>query len=133
MRDFTPVGPNSPLREAPRRNGKVVMLGCGLVPNTSIHGIEEMVVPPYLYGENYDYELLTQDGTRIRKAYLAHGDHYARSRFERIADLLTDTDYQTGKVLEADCTVIHAKAMWEAGLKALRKDKLYFVADSLDA
>ncbi|MHC4717374.1 MAG: AAC(3) family N-acetyltransferase, partial [Planctomycetota bacterium] len=45
--DTTPVGPRSPFRRVPDYGGQVLMLGCGLRPNTSIHGVEELAEPPY--------------------------------------------------------------------------------------
>ena len=38
------------------------MLGCGLQPNTSMHAIEEMVKPPYLFGPPLTYHLVLADG-----------------------------------------------------------------------
>ena len=128
IRDFTPVGPNSPLHETRRRGGKIIMLGCSLETNTSMHGVEEMVVPPYLYGKNFDYEIVLRDGTSIWQSYLWHGfDGIADQRYERIINVITDADYRTGKVLNADCTVMDAEAVWSAGLKKLREDIMYFV------
>jgi aminoglycoside 3-N-acetyltransferase len=127
MRDFTPVGANSPLHEVYRRDGKIIMLGCGLRPNTSMHGVEELVAPPYLYGKNCDYTLALHDGRRITKAYLNHGFAHVTHRYDRIVDLLAEDGYRAGKVLYADCTVLQARAMWEAGLRVLREDPLYFV------
>lgn len=128
IRDFTPVGPNSPLHEVRRRGGKIMILGCPLTTNTSMHGVEEMIVPPYLYSKSIDYELVLQDGTRVWQSYLRHGfgDKY-QQRYERILDVISSSDYLTGKVLNADCTVMDAEAVWSAGLKKLREDILYFV------
>jgi len=127
IRDFTPVGPNSPFHEVRRRNGKIIMLGCGLESNTSMHGVEELVVPPYVYGENTDYELVAEDGKSVVQAYLNHGFNGIHQRYERILDLLSPGEYWQGKVLNADCTVYSAKAVWEKGIKKLREDKYYFV------
>ena len=41
------------------------MLGCGLAPNTSMHAIEELVAPPYLFGEPLVYTMVLEDGTRM--------------------------------------------------------------------
>jgi len=127
INDFTPVGPNSPLHELKRRNGKIVMLGCGLEPNTSMHGVEEMTVPEYLYGANYDYELILHDGRRIKTNILSHNFSGFDQRYDKILDVLAETDYSCGKVLNADCYVLDAAAVWENVLKKLKENPLYFV------
>ena len=38
--DDTPVGQFSPFRLLPEYHGKILMLGCGLRPNTFMHGVE---------------------------------------------------------------------------------------------
>jgi aminoglycoside 3-N-acetyltransferase len=104
------------------------MLGCGLETNTSMHGVEEMIAPPYVYGESCDYELFLEDKVIIKKSYLNHGfGSRVRQRYERILDLLAPDEYKRGKVLNADCVVYDAKAVWEKGIKKMREDKLYFV------
>ncbi len=42
-RDTTPVGPHSPFARLPAVHGQILFLGCGLRPNTSMHGVEERV------------------------------------------------------------------------------------------
>ena len=132
IRDFTPVGPNSPFHEVRRRNGKIMMLGCPLACNTSMHGVEEMIVPPYVYRDNCDYTLTLENGETVTQAYLNHDFDGIHQRYERILGLLSPDEYRQGKVLNADCTVYNAKAVWEKGIKKLREDKFYFV-DVVDA
>ena len=127
IKDFTPVGPNSPLHELKRRKGKIVMLGCGLKPNTSMHGIEEMVVPEYLYGKNYDYTLVLSDGKTLNKDILSHNFSGVEQRYDRILDVLDTTDYTFGKALNADCYVLDAQAVWEKALKKYIENPLYFI------
>jgi aminoglycoside 3-N-acetyltransferase len=127
IKDFTPVGPNSPLHELKRRNGKIVMLGCGLKPNTSMHGIEEMVIPSYLYGPSYDYDLVLPDGKRIKTNILSHDFSAVEQRYDRILDVLGESDYAFGKVLNADCCVLDAKAVWEKALLKYKENPMYFV------
>ncbi len=125
--DSTPCGAHSPFHRLPQVNGQLLMLGCGLAPNTSFHAIEEMVVPPYLYGEAIEYELIDGGGERTVKRYLPHNfDGYAQ-RYDRLEELLSEPDLQKGKVLSATVYVIEATAMWEVALAALRRDPLAFV------
>jgi aminoglycoside 3-N-acetyltransferase len=127
IKDFTPVGPNSPLHELRRRKGKIVMLGCSLKTNTSMHGVEEMVIPEYLFGINYEYELILPGGKSIKTNILSHNFKNVEQRYGRILDVLAKTDYAFGKVLNADCYVLDAEAVWEKALNKLRKAPLYFV------
>ncbi|MDZ4184357.1 MAG: AAC(3) family N-acetyltransferase [Desulfuromonadales bacterium] len=48
--DGTPCGPHSPFRKLAETNGKIILLGCGLRPNTTMHALEEIADPPYLFG-----------------------------------------------------------------------------------
>ncbi|MDR0323730.1 MAG: AAC(3) family N-acetyltransferase, partial [Treponema sp.] len=116
-----------PLHELKRRNGKIVMLGCTLKPNTSMHGIEEMVVPAYLYGANYDYVLVLPDGKSVKTNILSHNFNNVEQRYERILDVLDKTDYTFGKVLNADCYVLDAQAVWEKALNKLKENSLFFI------
>jgi aminoglycoside 3-N-acetyltransferase len=127
IKDFTPVGPNSPLHEVKRRKGKIVFLGCGLDANTSMHGIEEMVIPYYLYGLNYDYKLILQDGKVLKTDSLSHGFTDVDQRYDRVLDVLDKTDYSLGKTLNGDCYVLNAEAVWEKVLNKIKKDPMYFV------
>jgi aminoglycoside 3-N-acetyltransferase len=127
IKDFTPVGPNSPLHEVRRRKGKIVMLGCGLEPNTSMHGVEEMVVPKYLYGANQEYTLILPDGNTVKTNILSHNFKGVEQRYDKIPDVLDKTDFTSGKVLNADCYVLNAQAVWEKALKKLKEDPLYFI------
>ena len=127
IKDFTPVGPNSPLHELRRRKGKIVMLGCGLEPNTSMHGVEEMVVTEYLYGRSYDYELILSGGSRLKTNILSHNFKGAEQRYDKILNVLDKNDYTFGKVLNAECYVLNAEAVWEKALAKLKKNPLYFI------
>ena len=128
LRDFTPVGSNSPLHELKRRKGKIVMLGCGLKPNTSMHGIEEMAAPEYLYGENYNYTLILPGGKMLKADILSHNFKGVEQRYDRILDVLSgEADFTYGKALNADCYVLNAQAVWEKALKKYKENPLYFI------
>jgi len=127
IKDFTPVGANSPLHELRRRKGKIVMLGCGLEPNTSMHGVEEMTAPEYLYGRNYDYELILSGGSRLKTNVLSHNFKGVVQRYDKIINVLDKCDYSYGDVLNAECYVLDAEAVWEKALVKLRKSPLFFI------
>ena len=63
------------------------MLGCGLRPNTSMHGIEELVEPPYLYGDHLTYRLILADGEVIEKEYRRHNFRGWIQRYDRVAEV----------------------------------------------
>jgi len=47
-------------------------------------------------------------------------------RYDRILSVLSETDYSYGKVLDAECYVLDAQAVWEKALKKLKENPLYF-------
>ena len=127
IQDATPCGPHSPFHALPRYNGQILMLGCGLEPNTCMHAIEELVEPPYLYSQPIDYTLVREDGTSLVKTYTPHGFNGWEQRYERVQDILPPSALKCGPVLEAEAWLIESPALWEHALFALRKDSLCFV------
>lgn len=125
--DSTPCGPNSPFHKLPHYNGQILMLGCGLEPNTSMHAIEELVVPPYLFDPPIVYSLTLHDGTKITKTYTPHNFRGWQQRYERIEPLLREPALLCGSVLSARAYLVEASALWDAALSALRLNPLHFV------
>lgn len=126
-RDQTPCGAHSPFHRLPETDGFILMLGCGLEPNTSMHAVEELVTPPYLFSGPIVYTLTNAEGHTRQKEYIPHGFRGWAQRYDRIANLLSAPDLRTGNVANAPCHLIRAKALWSAALAALRQDPLYFV------
>lgn len=132
--DETPVGPHSPFAKLPRLDGWILMLGCPPDRNTSMHGVEETAEPPYLLDrtKKVRYVLRTDDGREIERLSFAHdfasetGEHYIQ-RYSRIIGLLAPGDVRTGKVLDADCVLMRAGAVWQKGKEMLLQDPFYFV------
>lgn len=133
-KDDTPVGPNSPFAKLPRLDGWILMLGCPPDRNTSMHGVEETAEPPYLLDRSgkVRYILRDADGREIERISWAHdfasetGEHYIQ-RYSRIIGLLEADDVRTGKVLDADCVLMRAKAVWQKGKEMLERNPYYFV------
>ncbi len=125
--DHTPCGPESPLRKLMENNGKILFLGCGLRPNTSMHGIEELSPPPYLFGEMVRYRLTDANGNVTEKEYITHDFRGYEQRYDRVAGLLDAGDYATGMILSASCWLLKSAPLWEKALKKLRDNPLYFV------
>lgn len=125
--DRTPCGPASPFRRLQQLGGQILMLGCGLAPNTSMHAIEELVAPPYLFGEPLVYTMVLEDGTRTDRRYTPHDFAGWEQRYDRIEGLLGSPDLRVGNVLGARCHLLEAASLWERALEALRADPLAFV------
>ena len=127
-RDKTPVGQNSPIWKLHEDGGKVLMLGCKLHSNTSMHGVEEKAGVKYLMAEKAEtYQILLPDRV-MEMDYIRHNDH-ARliGRYDRLEKLLSPEKMPCGSVHGAKSWLIDAPAMWDAGVKAMEKDPYYFV------
>ena len=129
--DDTPVGPHSPFAKLPHVNGKILILGSHPDHNTSLHGVEETAVPPYLFREERVHYVLRDGEKEIHQQALRHnfyvdGVHWDQ-RYARIINLLSEEEVKKGKVLSADCVLMDAKAVWEKGHEKLLEDPWYFV------
>lgn len=127
--DYTPCGPHSPFHKVAETNGKIVMLGCGLSPNTTIHALEEYVEPPYLYGPSYVFTITDQQGNTYRKEYRTHGfaSHGYTQRYNKVMELDSSSFLARGQVLQATTFVLDAPKLKSAVLKKLKEDPFFFV------
>ncbi|HUM68943.1 MAG TPA: AAC(3) family N-acetyltransferase [Chloroflexota bacterium] len=127
MEDETLCGVHSPFHTLPAHNGQILMLGCGLRPNTSMHALEELVMPPYLFGSPIDYQLVLADGTMLEKRYVSHNFRGWVQRYDRVTDCLAAPGLRQGQVLAAEAFLLEATMLWTAVLPVLSRDPLYFV------
>ena len=130
--DTTPVGSNSPFRKLRDRNGLILMLGCGLRPSTSMHGVEELTLPPYVLKHTVTYTCVDRDGNTMEMNVKRHNfsnKHGERltQRYDRLKHVLPTYVMRTGKVLDAECYIIEAKPMWDIAEAVLKEDPLFFV------
>jgi len=125
--DESPCGPNSPYRLLSGFKGQILFIGCGLCPNTSMHGVEELVNPPYLFGSMNTYKIIFPDGKETQIKCKRHNFKGYRQRYDRIESLLPKEGLKTGQVLNAKVQILESKIMWEKGYEAISKDPLYFV------
>jgi len=125
--DNTPCGPNSPFTKLKENNGKILFMGCGLQPNTLMHGIEELIQPEYLFDNTTEYTIITNSKSIYKKKYINHGFKGFKQRYDRILDVLEKEDYSSGKILQANSYLIPSEIIWEKVYKKLRMDSLYFI------
>ncbi|MBT6145448.1 MAG: AAC(3) family N-acetyltransferase [Gemmatimonadetes bacterium] len=131
--DDTPVGPHSPFRRLRDAGGQLLFLGCGMRPNTSMHGVEEVAEAPYLFkSQSVAYTAHLPDGIHqlgIRR----HNFDGWEQRYERVADQLTPEELRIGPVLKATAHLLDVPAMWERALAMLARDPYCFVQRREDA
>ncbi|MHB1455177.1 MAG: AAC(3) family N-acetyltransferase [Saccharofermentanales bacterium] len=128
FKDTSPVGRNSPFSLLPEYNGKILFIGCGITPNTSMHGVEEVVSAPYLMNpDKTRFVLKDGDGRTFEVYHSTHDFKGFEQRYDRIADYLEACDHKTGRIMEANCHVIKARPLWTKGVEALKADPYVFV------
>jgi aminoglycoside 3-N-acetyltransferase len=125
--DHTPCGPHSPFYKLLHTPGRVLMLGCGLEPNTAMHAIEEHAPPPYLFGAPMIYTITDENRRTFKKEYVPHNFQGVTQRYDRVAELLTGAALLKGIVGQAQSFLIQGDALLEAALIQLRAEPFYFV------
>ncbi|PKM61842.1 MAG: AAC(3) family N-acetyltransferase [Firmicutes bacterium HGW-Firmicutes-21] len=126
--DTTPCGTNSPFKRVWQLGGKILFLGCGLRPNTSMHAIEELFEPDYLFGDTYEYRVRDREGNSFFNFCRSHNFAGVSQRYDRLEELLApETEIKTGYILKAFCHLIETKAMWEKAGNAYSSNPHYFV------
>ena len=132
-KDSTPVGENSPFAKLPSVGGKILMLGCKTGHNTSMHGVEETVENPYCIDRTAPVEYTLICGERVikqmafRHHFLDENGGHIRQRYDRVTELLKGDEISRGRVLDAECFLMDAAAVWREGRRAMMQDPTYFV------
>ncbi len=133
--DNTPVGKNSPFAKLPHCGGKILMLGCDKDQNTTMHGVEESVdpIPHYAINPSYRITYTLKDGDKTIEIESFHhnffdenGDRIVQC-CSRIIDLLEGDEISHDFVLDADCHLMDARAVWKKGHDKIVEDETYFV------
>lgn len=125
--DRTPCGAHSPFRAVRDLGGRILFLGCGMRPNTSMHGVEELIEPPYLFGGLVRYRLIAGNGARLDSSVRCHAFDGWAQRYDRVADLLQSTELLAGTVRGATAQLVDAAALWDRAAAALRRNPFAFV------
>ncbi len=132
-RDATPVGEHSPFRKLPEAGGKILILGSHPDHNTSMHGVEETVTPMRFIDFDHvvTYRITGMDGRVIERPSYRHcfyrPDGVYAQRYARILNLLEDGEARRGRVLDADCRLLDARAVWKKGHDKMLEDPYWFV------
>ena len=125
--DITPCGANSPFYRLMQLGGKILFIGCGMRPNTSMHGVEELSVPDYLYGDDFEYTMTDKEGNTYKTICKSHGFKGVSQRYERLANLLNEDELKVGLIYTAESHLVYTPAMWEKADKKYREDPHYFI------
>ncbi len=132
-RDTTPCGANSPFNRIMELGGKILMIGCGLRPSTTMHAVEEYALPPYLFGPEREYTLTDATGHTFQKTYTRHGFAGYWQRYDRMEGLLSDSEIRRGQVGDASCHLIEAAALKRVGIARMKEEPYYFVEKKPEA
>lgn len=127
--DRTPIGVNSPFRKLPLYGGKILMLGCGTAPNTSVHGVEEYVGVPYLLPEKPSVYRIVLPDRSYEIDYFRHHikqNGYAQ-KYSRLMQYLPENTYSRGSIHGSESFLMRADMVWKTGIDVLRNDPYAFV------
>jgi len=127
QKDSTPCGLNSPFYRLPDINGQILMLGCGLLPNTSMHAMEEIAEVPYALKSPIIYTLIAENEVEIQKVFIPHNFVGWVQRYDRVAYILKHPYIRVGNVLNAPAHLMDASALRDAALIILQEDPHFFV------
>ena len=123
--DDVAVGVHSPFMLLPCYKGKILFIGEVLNSCTFMHGIEEIVKPPYIRPAEEKYYTVNGE----KRAYKG-GDGFGwGSEFQRIEWILEEPDIRKGKIGEAKSFLIDSRALLAAALFKMRADPYQFVTD----
>lgn len=126
-RDNTPVGEHSPFRLLPQVEGKILMLGCGLKPNTFMHGVEEAAKASYPLAKTSVKYTIDDGISTYHKEYFPHAFGELEQRYDRLENLLSPPDLVKGNVLRGTAYLMNAKAAMETAAIAICKNDMHFV------
>ncbi|MBP5230189.1 MAG: AAC(3) family N-acetyltransferase [Clostridia bacterium] len=125
--DNTPAGKNSPFHRVMELDGSILFLGCGTNCNTSMHAVEELSRPDYLFEKCYTYTMIREDGSETLQDCYAHDFRGVAQVYSRMEDILSGQELRRGTVLGAHCDLMRAAPMWEKADAAYRKDPHAFI------
>jgi len=128
--DEVGVGKNSPIMKLLNYDGKILFIGDVLNACTFMHGVEEIVQPPYCLKKTYTRYTIDDGNGHIVEKDMVGSDTYGwGSEFQYIKNILEYPTIKTGKVGGADCFLVEAIALLEKATEKMKQDPYYFVTD----
>ncbi len=127
LNDSTPVGRYSPLSINLHNDGLIMMIGCGPAPNTTMHAVEELVTPEYLFLSEKRYSVIDINHKQTVKEYRPHGFKTVIQRYDRLIELLSTNDYLQGELFSARVLIIKCSAILKKAVPALEQNSYFFV------
>lgn len=124
--DDTAVGPHSPFMQLAVCGGKLLFIGDILESCTFMHGVEDIVKPPWIRELPFPSVYIV-DGQE--RSYQGSDDFGWGQEFQRIGDILEEPDIRRGKLLRANAYLIDARALLAVGLMEMRANPYAFVTD----
>lgn len=125
--DDTPCGSHSPFAKVRDLGGKIIFFGCGTEPNTSMHAVEELYNPDYLFGDIYEYEMTDAEGRKYMQKCRAHNFERTVQRYDRLQQLMPEGTVHVGRIFDCETVVMDAKTVWQVAGEYYAKDSHYFV------
>ncbi len=125
----TPCGEGTPYAKVIDGGGQILFLGCGLDRNTAFHSLEAMANVPYLLREDADaFELIDGQGRVVHRTIRRHRERIPR-RFREMEETLENAGaLARGKVGNAPCLLVEARAMRDGLLPQLERDPQFLLA-----
>lgn len=123
--DDTAVGPHSPFMQLAVVGGKLLFIGDILESCTFMHGVEDIVRPPWIRPAPPRTYLV--DGRE--RTYPGSDEFGWGQEFQRIGDILEEPDIRRGRLLGANAYLIDARALLAVGLMEMRSNPYAFVTD----
>lgn len=123
--DSVAVGPHSPFMLLPVYRGKLLFIGDILHACTFMHGIEEILKPPYIRPVGP----LTYTINGQKRDYIGNDDYGWGSEFQRVEGILEFPDIRKGKLGAGNAYLIDARALLAAGLSTMWAQPYAFVTD----
>ena len=119
------MGPHFPFMQLAVVGGKLLFIGDILESCTFMHGIEDIVRPPWIsYAPPCTWVVNGQERT-----YPVSDEFGWGQEFQRIGDILEEPDIRRGKLLNANGYLIDARALLAVGLMEMRVNPYAFVTD----
>lgn len=123
--DAAAVGPHSPFMQLAVVGGKLLFIGDILESCTFMHGIEDIVRPPWIRSA----PPCTWVVNGQERTYPVSDEFGWGQEFQRIGDILEEPDIRRGKLLNANGYLIDARALLAVGLMEMRVNPYAFVTD----